>query len=73
MAGLNDLVKKAKDVVEDRGGTSALKEDADELKKIARGEGSFKEKAKQAAEALKDPGAEGPERTTTRPPATPPR
>jgi hypothetical protein len=48
---------KAKDVVEKRGGTEALKRDADELKKIAKGEGSIKEKAQKAATALKEPAA----------------
>jgi hypothetical protein len=51
---------KAKDVVEKRGGTEGLKRDADELKKIATGEGSIKEKAQKAATALKEPGAAKP-------------
>ena len=54
-----DLVNKAKKVVDQRGGTQALKQDADELKDIARGRGSTQDKAKRAAEALKDPGAPG--------------
>jgi hypothetical protein len=57
-----DLVNKAKKVVDQRGGTEALKQDADELKDIARGQGSAQEKAKRAAEALKDPGAPGGEK-----------
>jgi hypothetical protein len=57
-----DLVNKAKKVVDQRGGTEALKQDADELKDIARGQGSAQDKAKRAAEALKDPGAPGGER-----------
>ncbi|HEX2415899.1 MAG TPA: hypothetical protein VHJ37_11870 [Thermoleophilaceae bacterium] len=56
---LNDLVNRAKQVVEKRGGSDALKEDAQELKNIASGKGSTKDKAKRAAEALKDPGAPG--------------
>ena len=61
---LNDLVNRAKQVVEKRGGTGALKEDAQELKDIASSKGSTQDKAKRAAEALKDPGAPGgPERT----------
>lgn len=54
-----DLVNKAKKVVDQRGGTEALKQDAEELKDIARGGGSTQDKAKRAAEALKDPGAPG--------------
>jgi hypothetical protein len=57
-----DLVNKAKKVVDQRGGTDALKQDAEELKDIARGQGSAQDKAKRAAEALKDPGAPGGER-----------
>ena len=56
------LMNKAKQVVEQRGGTDALKKDADELKDIAGGEGSAQAKAKRAAEALKDPGAPGPQK-----------
>jgi hypothetical protein len=56
---LNDLVNRAKQVVEKRGGTDALKEDAQELKDIASGKGSAQDKAKRAADALKDPGAPG--------------
>jgi hypothetical protein len=58
----NDLMNKAKKVVDQRGGTEALKQDAEELKNIARGKGSAQDKAKRAAEALKDPGAPGGER-----------
>jgi hypothetical protein len=54
-----DLVNKAKKVVDQRGGTDALKQDAQELKDIAGGGGSTQDKAKRAAEALKDPGAPG--------------
>jgi hypothetical protein len=53
------IADKAKDQVEKRGGGDALKEDADELKGIAKGEGSLKDKAKAAGKALKDPGAKG--------------
>jgi general stress protein YciG len=57
-----DLVNKAKKVVDQRGGTEALKQDAEELKDIARGGGSTQDKAKRAADALKDPGAPGSEK-----------
>ncbi len=56
---LGSLVNRAKRVVEQRGGTDALKKDAQELKDIASGKGSTKDKAKRAAEAMKDPGAPG--------------
>lgn len=53
------LADKAKDQVDKRGGSDALKEDADELKSIAKGKGSLKDKAKEAGKALKEPGAGG--------------
>ena len=65
--GLKDLFGRAKRTVDDRGGVDSLKEDAEELRDIARGKGSATDKAKRAADALKDPGAAGDE------PAKPPR
>ena len=56
---LKNIFGKAKDEVEKRGGTDALKEDAEELKDIAKGEGSVTDKAKKAADAIKEPGAGG--------------
>lgn len=56
---LNKLKKQAQDLVEKRGGTDALKEDAEELKDIAKGKGSMTDKGKAAVEALKDPGKPG--------------
>ena len=53
---------QAKKMVDKRGGTDALKEDAEELKDIAGGKGSMKDKAKAAGEAIKDPGAPGEEK-----------
>ena len=50
------LTSKAKDAIDKRGGTDALKADAEELKKIAKGNGSLTDKAKAAAAALKEPG-----------------
>jgi len=61
MVNLRRLTDQAKKIVEKRGGSDALKEDADELKDITKGKGSLKDKAKAAAEALKDPGAKGPD------------
>lgn len=46
-------------MIEKRGGNDALKEDLGELKDIAGGDGSMGEKAKDALDALKDPGADG--------------
>ena len=57
------LTSRAKDLVEKRGGTDSLKQDAEELKRIAKGQGSLTDKAKAAAAALKDPGAGAEPRT----------
>jgi hypothetical protein len=57
--GLDDLIAKAKDVIEERGGTEALKEDALEVKEDLGREGGLTDKAKAVAEDLKDPGAPG--------------
>jgi hypothetical protein len=59
MVNLRRLTDQAKKLVEKRGGTDALKEDAEELKDIATGEGSLKDKAKAAGGAVKEPGAPG--------------
>ena len=56
---LGNLAKKAKQVVDKRGGTGALKEDAEELQNIVGGKGSAMDKAKAAGKALKDPGKPG--------------
>lgn len=48
------LQRKAKQLVDKRGGTDGLKADAAELKNIAKGPGSLADKAKRAGEALKD-------------------
>jgi hypothetical protein len=53
------LAKKAEGVFKKRGGADALKEDVGELKDIASRKGSLGDKAKAAAEAVKDPGAPG--------------
>jgi hypothetical protein len=52
------IANRAKQAVDKRGGTESLKEDASELKDIAKGSGSLKDKAKAAVEAIKDPGEE---------------
>jgi hypothetical protein len=56
---LKRITDKAKELVDKRGGTDSLKEDAAELKDIASGKGSVSDKAKAAAEAVKDPGVAG--------------
>ena len=55
---LKKLGQQAKNLVDKRGGTESLKRDADELKGIAKGPGSFTDKAKAAVAAIKDPGAD---------------
>jgi hypothetical protein len=54
---LGSLASRAKELIDKRGGTESLKQDAEELRDIARSRGSFSDKAKRAAEAVKDPGA----------------
>jgi len=62
---LNRLADTAKKVVDRRGGTDGLKRDAEKLREIATGRGTPKEKARQAADHLKQqprgPGADRPE------------
>lgn len=53
------LIGKAKKTVDDRGGVDSLKGDAEELKGIVSRKGSVTDKAKDAAKALKEPGAPG--------------
>jgi hypothetical protein len=55
------LQRKAKQLIDRRGGTESLKADAEELKNIAKGPGSVADKAKRAGDALKDPGAKRPD------------
>jgi hypothetical protein len=61
MVDFKRLSDRAKDLVQRRGGTDSLKEDAAELKDIATGKGSVTDKAKAAAAAIKDPGRAGAE------------
>ena len=60
MVDFKKLSTQAKDLVEKRGGTDALKKDAAELREIAKGKGSLSDKAKAAAAALKESGAKEP-------------
>jgi hypothetical protein len=56
---MGDFTDRAKDEFAERGGADAAKEDAQELKDAAGGEGSLADKAREGGEALKDPGAPG--------------
>ena len=58
---LKSLFNKGKKIVDERGGVDSLKEEANELKDIAKGKGSLSDKAKDAAAAIKEPGAPGSE------------
>jgi hypothetical protein len=62
MAGLSSLTEKAKALFHKRGGMDAAKGDMQELKDIHASEGSMSDKAKAAVDALKEPGAKGPDR-----------
>lgn len=53
------LADKAKKTIDDRGGVESLKADAEELKRVAKGQGSLSDKAKAAAKAIKEPGERG--------------
>ena len=64
-----EAMDKAKDVVDERGGTDALKTDAGEVKEAMTGDGSLKDRATEALDAVKDPGAPGEDAP---PAATPP-
>jgi hypothetical protein len=57
---LNKLVDSAKKMVDDRGGVDSLKGDAEELKDIVGNKDSVTDKAKEAVDALKEPGAHKP-------------
>jgi hypothetical protein len=62
LMNLGSLTSKAKELFTRRGGTEAAKEDAQEIKDIARSDASLGDKAKEGFEAIKDPGAPGEER-----------
>jgi hypothetical protein len=66
---LGKLAKQAKIVIDKRGGMAGLKADAMELKNIAQSKVSTTKKAEEAAEAVADPGAPGPDKPATAPPA----
>ena len=64
---LERLARKAQQVYKERGGAAAAKGDASEVEGTLKGEGSFAEKAKQAAKALRTPGAAPNESATGNP------
>ena len=55
------MADKAKQTFQQRGGSEAAKEDAEELRDIAHGHGSITDKAKEAAAAIREPGAHHPD------------
>ena len=55
------MADKANQVFQQRGRATAAKEDTEELRNIAQGQGSVADKVKQAAEALREPGAHHPD------------
>ena len=54
-----NLFNRAKKTVDERGGVESLKADAAELKDVATSKGGLADKARGAAEAIKEPGAPG--------------
>jgi hypothetical protein len=58
---LKSMFNKGKKIVDERGGVESLKEDAQELEGIAKGKGSLADKAKEAADAVKEPGSNQPD------------
>jgi hypothetical protein len=54
------LMDSLKGLFQKRGGADAAKADAQEVKDVAQSDASTTDKAKEGAEALKDPGAKGP-------------
>jgi hypothetical protein len=62
------MARLAKQAIDKRGGVEALKQDLQQVSDVAKGKGTLKEKAKAAAEALKQPGSAG---TGDGPPAAP--
>lgn len=66
------MADKAKQAIDDRGGTERLKQEAERLRDIATGPGTAKDKSKAAGDALKRAGTETPsERTAPQHPEPP--
>jgi hypothetical protein len=51
---LADRAKQAKDLVDQQGGTDALKDKATRVRSVAQGSGSVSEKAKAAADVARE-------------------
>lgn len=56
MVNFKRLADTAKKTIDKRGGNESVKQDLAELQGIAKGKGTLKEKAKRAADAVKEPG-----------------
>jgi hypothetical protein len=61
------MADKAKQTFQQRGGSTAAKQDAEELRDIAQGKGSLADKAKEAAAAVREPGAHHPDAPDVQP------
>ena len=55
------MADTAQQAFQQRGGSKAAKEDAEELRNIAQGQGSITDKAREAAAASREPGAHAPD------------
>ena len=64
---LKKLTNQARALIDKRGGTKSLKEDAMELKDIVGKDESLADKGKDALAAIEDPGAPGDEPTRPAP------
>jgi hypothetical protein len=63
------MVDRAKQELDKRGGPQSAKEDAEELRDIAEGEGTMSDKLRRVAAAIKEPGAHKPDAEPTAGPA----
>jgi hypothetical protein len=59
------MVDRAKQELDKRGGPQSAKEDAEELRDIAQGEGTMTDKLRRVAAAIKEPGAHEPDAQPT--------
>ena len=58
---LDKLAKSAEKFIDQHGGTDTLKQEAEDLKEIAAGDGTLADKAKQAAQSAKEYSKLGPD------------
>ncbi len=54
---MEETRQSGKEIVDQRGGTESVNEDAEELLDIAKRQGSMSDKLKAAAQAIQEPGA----------------